>query len=197
MGQMPIPGTSVRGGLLVGLLACAACSTTVSGGQPDVADAAFVGFPDAQPSPTFDAAPQVEPCVEGDAQVSDPATETCYMLFTSLRTWQAAQADCLSLGATLAVVDTDAEQVIVGGLSANALATAPDLWLGATDALVENSFVWVDGQPMVFQKWRDGEPNDNGANGASENCVVIEGDTAAHEWDDRTCSVVSPYICER
>jgi len=197
MQRMSTPRTSVSS-LLLMALASIGCSTTVSGGQPEAADAGFVGFPDsAQQQIIADAAPQALPCIEGDSQVSDPADETCYVLFNTIRTWQAAQADCLAIGATLVIVDSDAEQAIVGGLSANVPVGTPDIWLGATDELVENSFVWVDGQPMVFQKWRAGEPNNNGPGDDPENCAVIEGDTALHEWDDRSCVVAAPYICER
>ncbi len=197
MKEMRFP-LSFTSSCLVALLVSVGCSTTLSGGQPDTVDAGFSGFPDAAPQQIVaDAAPQVLPCVEGDTQVSDPDDQTCYMLFNSIRTWQAAQADCLAVGANLVIIDSDAEQRIVGGLSANFPPDGPDIWLGATDELVENSFVWVDGQPMVFQTWRDGEPNNNGPGDDPENCAVIEGDTAAHEWDDRSCIVAAPYICER
>lgn len=196
MNQLSLLHTSASSGLLV--LTLVGCSATVSGGQSETADAALIEFPDAAEQPiSADAALQILPCIEGDSQVSDPLDQTCYMLFDALQTWQAAQAACLGVGATLAVVDSDAEQLIVAGLSANFPVDEPDIWLGATDELVEGSFVWVDGQSVEFQKWRLGEPNNNGPGDDPENCLVIEGDTAEHEWDDRSCIGAAPYICER
>lgn len=185
--------------LLCGALA-AGCSSTVAGDQTLAPDAGFQGFPDAEPQADAgpaDAGAEAQPCVEGLAQATDPATGTCYLLFGTLSTWDAAQAACLGVGATLVIVDDAAEQSIVAGLSASFPVDAPDLWLGATDAALENSFVWIDGSPMVFDSWRDGEPNNNGPGELPENCVVIEGDTALHEWDDRSCETPAPYICER
>lgn len=159
---------------------------------------ARIGFPDATPqSPSIDAALQVLPCVEGNAQAINPDDDTCYLLFSSVITWQAAQAACLAAGATLAVVDNAAEQALVGGLAGSFPAGAPDLWLGATDEVSESVFVWVDGNAMTFQNWRSGEPNNDGPGSDPENCLVIEGDTAQRTWDDRSCLVAAPYICER
>ncbi|MCP4445309.1 MAG: C-type lectin domain-containing protein [Myxococcales bacterium] len=177
----------------------AACSTTVSGNQQATPpDAAVSVFPDAaQQQAAFDAAPAASPCIEGESQATNPADDTCYMLFETALTWQAAQAACLTVGATLAIVDSEAEQTIVAGLSASFPLAGPDLWLGATDVLVETNFVWVDGTPMVFEKWRVDEPNNDGPGDAPENCLVIEGDTVLQEWDDRSCITPSPYICKR
>jgi len=186
-----------RLGVCSALAILAACSTTVAGQQVLPADSGATSFPDGAPQQSLiDAAPQVRPCTEGDAQAIGPDDQECYLLFNTPTTWQAAQAACLAVGATLAVVTDQAEQGVVAGLSSKFPAGAPDLWLGATDEVVENSFVWVDGTPVVFQSWRTGEPN-NGNGGGAENCSVIEGDTAEHGWDDRPCTAAAPYICER
>ncbi len=94
------------------------------------------------------------------------------------------------------IADTT-EQAIVGILSGGVPSTKPDSWIGATDSVAENTFIWVDGTNMGFDVWRSGEPNDGNADDRTENCTVIEGDNAAREWDDRTCLDVNPYICER
>lgn len=198
MGAMLSPfSSSLRWCSAVALLF--ACSTTVDGGQGAEPDASIAqAFPDGAPvQDVADAAPVAQPCTDGDTQVTGPDGETCYMLFNTLTSWQAAQAACLGAGATLVIIDSDAEQNVVGGLSASFPVGAPDLWIGASDEALENSFVWVDGTAMVFDNWRDGEPNNNGTGGAPENCTVIEGDTVDHEWDDRSCIAPAPYICER
>jgi hypothetical protein len=184
------------------LLAMAAlslgCSTTIQGGQGgDEADAEPLELPDGAPTLLSDAAPQAVPCVEGDQRVENPDDGTCYMLFNGLLNRQDAQAQCIGVGANLVAIETLAEQTIVGNLAAGFPAGQPDLWLGASDVVTENSFLWADGSPVVFDNWRDGEPNDNGPGDAGEDCSVIEGDNPAKEWDDRTCLATFPSICER
>ena len=179
----------------------AGCATSVkgdTGGTPDANANASSGFPDAAPAqPLPDAMPAIQPCVEGDQRVENPDDGTCYMLLNTLVSWTAGQAACIALGANLVSIETLAEQTLVATLAVQYPAGNQDLWIGASDSIAEGSFVWVDGEPVVYDNWRDGEPNDNGANGAGEDCAVIEGDTAANEWDDRTCTALRPVICER
>lgn len=179
-----------------------ACSQTISGQEAEVQgpDASIeeVSPPDAaveEIEPDAAPPPQAAPCVEGDARVSGP-DETCYMFFATPLDWPSSQAACVALGATLiTVLDAD-EQVFAGQLALNADAASPDVWMGASDEQLENSFVWVDGTTMIFDVWRAGEPNNAGPNGP-ENCAIIEGDNPALEWDDRDCTTLFPYLCER
>ncbi len=179
------------------LVVLTGCSTTVAGGQGDVPDARPPLRFDAAPVTSADAAPTALPCIEGDAQAVDPGAGTCYMLFSEIKTWQAAQADCLALSGTLAIVADANAQALVATLSEQHPVEGPDLWLGATDEALEGTFAWVDGTAFAFTQWRDGEPNNNGPGEDPENCLVIEGDTILHEWDDRSCIVAAPFICQR
>lgn len=179
----------------------AGCATSVeggTGGAPDANASATNGFPDAGPPVELpDATPTIQPCLEGDLRVTNPDDGTCYMLLNAPVTWTAGQAACIALGANLAVIESLAEQTLVATLAVQYPAGNQDMWLGASDSAVEGTFVWVDTAPVVYNNWRAGEPNDNGAAGAGEDCAVIEGDTAANEWDDRTCTNTHPVICER
>lgn len=185
--------------LFLVIAACSfGCSTTIAGGTGgDEVDADVLPRPDGAPTLLADATPQALPCVEGDQQVESPDDGTCYMLFNGLLSWQDAQAQCITVGANLVAIETEAEQTIVGTLAGSFPADQPDLWLGASDLATENSFIWADGSPVVFDNWRDGEPNDNGPGDAGEDCSVIEGDNPAREWDDRQCVATFPSICER
>jgi hypothetical protein len=137
----------------------------------------------------------IQPCLEGDLQVTNPDDGTCYMLLNGPLPHVGAQAACLALGANLAVIETAGEQALVATLAVQHPAGLPDVWLGATDVVIEGTFVWVNLALVVYDNWRDGEPNNGGDNG--EDCGVIEGDTAANEWDDRSCLSLYPSICER
>jgi hypothetical protein len=164
---------------------------------PDAGAGVVNEFPDAAPVVLADATPVAPPCVEGDKQVSNPVDDTCYMLLNTPTTWTGAQAACLALGANLVSIETAEEQTLVATLAAQYPLGAPDVWLSASDALLEGTFVWVNLTPVTYSHWRSGEPNDNGANGTGEDCTTIEGDNPAFEWDDRNCASLYPAICER
>ena len=80
-----------------------------------------------------------------------------------------------------------------------------DFWIGINDKSQENCFVYAsDGTPIIYENWCDpdccrgthGEPSGNG------DCVSI-GIGHSHScsdhsvWDDRTCSDVIPFVCEK
>ena len=35
-----------------------------------------------------------------------------------------------------------------------------EAWIGLTDEFQEGTFVWVTGEPLAYQNWAPGEPND-------------------------------------
>lgn len=182
-------------------LALAACTTSFEGNRADPPDAAITVPPDAPDATPVvvadaepDAEPEVQPCVEGDIQLTNPDDGTCYMLLNALTDWTGAQAACLALGANLVSIETAEEQLLVAGLAVQYPVDQPDLWIGASDTVVEGSFVWVDQAALVYDNWRLNEPNNGGIDG--EDCAIIEGD-ALLEWDDRSCAVLHPAICER
>lgn len=187
-------------------LALAACETSIGaggggGGTTDsgigsVADAAPVPVPDA-PAPLPDAAPPDArpPCVEGDLRIQDEGTGACYAYFDDGLDWDAAQAACAALGGSLAAPTSLDENAFISQIAPS----DRDIWIGASDTAIEDSFAWVTGEPFVFDHWREGEPNDGGEDG--EDCAVFEGDNnVAGEgclWDDRDCGGARPYLCER
>ena len=195
----------------------AACGTLTDDKQPDdfiaepgsvdaagdaLPDAVRVGVPDAatpmdapEQLPDAVSPPDALGCVEGDLQRSDPDTGHCYMLFAAAETWTDAIMRCAELpGRThLAVITSASEDAIVA--SFGVYGSVPDAWLGGTDAITEGQWVWITGEPMTdYTHWRAGEPNNSG----TENCMIIELDTPAAEWDDRPCDInLYHTICER
>jgi hypothetical protein len=176
--------------LLGALAAIAGCAT--AGSEPDASGGDFVdarqfeidaAIPDAPPP---DAAPRL-PCVEGNINAEDPGTGRCYMVFTTRRTWATAAADCEALAG-------DAHLVTI--LDAGEAAFVTNLltersWIGLNDIDVENTFVWVTGDPLDFELWAQDEPNNSG----NEDCVEIA--TTAGEWNDEGCGETRHYVCER
>ena len=127
------------------------------------------------------------PCDDGDERSFDETSGHCYLRFNGNVTWPAALAACEAINAHLVVFESAAEEAFVTMISNN-----DDRWIGLTDSALENTFVWVTDEPMVYINWDDGEPND-GAGG--EDCAIYAGDSDS--WDDRECDQTHGYFCER
>jgi hypothetical protein len=152
------------------------------------------GPPDATPPPDGPPPPDAAlPCVEGEGQVTDPTTGTCYLRFDTPRTWEAARNACQGISARLAEIDGAVENLVVGQLF---VAGVTDAWLAGTDAASEGIWRWSSGPVMVYTNWRVPEPNNGGTTQGPENCLVIELDGAGL-WDDRKCGSTFGYVCER
>lgn len=97
-----------------------------------------------------------------------------------------ADAACIAFGARLAILSTPEREA-----AAAALVGTLDVLIGLTDSAIEGTFVWVDGTPLTFSNFADGEPNNAGGN-FEEDCVMYAG--ARGGWDDRPCSAAVPNI---
>ena len=124
------------------------------------------------------------PC-SGAGEFSDPATQHCYrFVATPLLDWPSARTDCQSWGGDLAALTSLAELTLV----------LPHLqdgtWIGASDAAVEGTWVWVTGEPWGYTAWETNEPN------ASGDCLWFWHATLTG-WDDTDCATPHAYLCER
>lgn len=182
---------SVRAALsIVALAGCA----QLAGLDPTSRAADAGGDDDA---PAAEAGVDAKVCAGGDARVTDPQTGSCFVLFSTPQPREEARLACAGLGAQLAKVESAAENSTVATLIGTL-----DAFLGATDAAVENTFLWQDGAPVVLTNWNTGEPN-NALNMFEEDCVVMIG-MLAGVWDDRPCapSALAPaagsyaFVCE-
>ena len=139
--------------------------------------------------------PDPEPCEGGVRNAVDPATGACYRFFDVPSPWALAVVSCASLGdgSHLASVTSTAEVEILQQIGGDAV----DVWLGATDEPIEDTYVWITGEAFDFTNWRQGEPNDGGPNSeVGEDCMIQEVDNGGL-WDDRRCFELFPYFCER
>ena len=89
----------------------------------------------------------------------------CYRVVSSSANYLQAILGCVSLGASLATVSSQAEQDAVFALTG-----ASGAWIGLTDFLNEGSFSWVDESPLTFTNWRVNQPN-NGNN--NQHCTQV------------------------
>jgi cysteine-rich repeat protein len=97
--------------------------------------------------------------------------------------WQMAGASCQRAGGHLVTIESAAEQAFVAGLAPG------DFWIGASDEIRNDAYVWVTGEPADVTFFAPGEPDHlNDAH-----CLVIGVDEG---WHDRPCTDLNAYVCE-
>jgi hypothetical protein len=80
-----------------------------------------------------------------------------YKVVSTPATWVQAQADCKNWGGNLTTIESSGINTFVRD-TANAAGVTGNIWLGLSDAAVENSYVWADGASMSYSNWDTGEP---------------------------------------
>jgi len=94
------------------------------------------------------------PCADGYTQVDSK----CMKVVAGPSNYLDAITGCIAEGATLATIESQAEQDAVYALTGSTGA-----WIGFADFLDEGTFSWVDGTAASFSNWRNNQPN-NGNN---------------------------------
>ena len=103
------------------------------------------------------------------APIQNPSNNHFYYLLTS-NTWTASQVEAVTLGGSLVTINDATENQWVLDTFGNLNGTARHLWIGFNDVASEGTFVWANGEPVVFTNWTSGEPNNrpNSAAGTSD-----------------------------
>jgi C-type mannose receptor len=120
---------------------------------------------------------------------------SCYELFNSFLSWDAAEQQCVAWGGHLVSIGSSDENAFLNGWTAELGLTNGDgqgIWVGGTDAQRDAVFQWVDGSPFSFLGWAPGQPD----NGAGVDCIEKRNDGAG-QWYDRRCTDSLRYVCER
>ena len=114
-------------------------------------------------------------------------------LFCEDATWYDARSFCLGYGFDLASMNDAEENSWVGAeLAAHFDPFDPQAWIGFTDEAEEGRWAWANGDPVTFTSWAPGEPNDAG----NEDCVVNEYNGMPGLWNDWSCTMEWPFVCE-
>jgi hypothetical protein len=99
--------------------------------------------------------------------------------------WTDVQPACAALGANLASIDDADENLFLtleGASSTN--------WIGLNDIGNEGVFTWVDGAPVVYTNWVDGQLP---AIDLDSNCVGVD---SQGEWHAFNCTNFRSGFCE-
>ena len=120
------------------------------------------------------------------------------------KTYDDAQQWCgQHVGGNLVTVDNAATSawVLQNGVFSDTLWSwgGNCLWIGASDAAVEGTWMWASGSAVSWSDWAPGEPNSYG--GSNEDCALmcsgLWADDVSGKWLDVGCGTSAPFCCDR
>ncbi|XP_076078530.1 perlucin-like protein [Mytilus galloprovincialis] len=116
----------------------------------------------------------------------------CYYIGPDTKTWDDSVTDCQRKGSYLVKVEDASENL---WLQTVMIANNIDiLRIGAHDIHHEGTWRWIsDNSAVGYTNWGGGQPDDAGAN---EDCAELW-KAASYRWNDRPCSYLMRYICEK
>lgn len=115
---------------------------------------------------------------------TDPSSHHCYIYNDNSTDWMTAKATCEAIpGFYFAALSSAEERAFI--LSNPVVSGA---WVGATDEVNEDEWVWSNGESWEFTPW-EADP----MNGGSENCLRFQFDDLIAE----DCTTQHQVLCER
>jgi len=117
--------------------------------------------------------------------------------------WQMARSICESVGGTLPMLKTAADNQALAQFLTATTKTEDKItcWLGASDEEQEGAFRWLDGTPLAepyFVNWRKGEPNSQGGNEDHLLLEYVPTDLSPEKtgWSDYGGTGSHPFVCQ-
>ena len=117
---------------------------------------------------------------------------SCYKLFSTAKSWNAAKSACEALGAKLVVLNSLAENQAVGEKITGGQGTYIGLYRNPKD---KSRWLRLDQSRTAYTHWDSREPNNHGG---KEDCVHMRSKSSGYKWNDLPCNNVYhiPYVCE-
>lgn len=115
---------------------------------------------------------------------------SCYRAYSTEQSWFDAAKLCQENQGELVSINSEAEQRLVY----QHMAINKTLWIGLVKDRSLGSFRWSNGERLTYENWISGEGNVS----SSEDCgEMTDYSVFRGQWNDKTCSVKQPYICEK
>lgn len=148
-------------------------------------DGGFAGAPPLVGAAGTETAPEPPgPCSDG---VPVAETGRCYFVSMEVATWQDARLACVAWEGELVKVESPAEDELLSTL------VDESIWLGASDTVVDNVYVWTDGSPILLDSWGPQQPD---AFVGSTDCIEKRA-AAGGLWFDQPCDAPYLFVCEK
>jgi hypothetical protein len=93
--------------------------------------------------------------------IVNPANGHFYYLLSN-NTWEASEAEAVTLGGHLATIRSQAENDWVFNTFSTYSGGRRDLWIGLNDLSSAGTFVWVSGESSGYTNWGSGQPDNAG-----------------------------------
>ena len=121
-----------------------------------------------------------------------------FSIITGSFTWQQARTDARSKGGDLASFPTeDRWNRAMQNLGANPFEDFTGLWIGASDAAVDGTWTWVNGEAFSFAPWGTGRPSSTTSNTLDFAEVSGGGGAEIGKWYDRSSTTIRDgYLLE-
>ena len=113
-----------------------------------------------------------------------------YQLTSQASSWTEAQAEAVSLGGNLVVINDAAEQAWLRQTFGS-----ERLWIGLSDRDTEGDFQWTNGETSSYRNWTAGEPNDfkfGGRFPAGEDYTLMNWNSSG-QWNDMPDSFAGTF----
>jgi hypothetical protein len=138
------------------------------------------------------------------ARRPSPDDASIYLFCTDTGAWSAGKQACDGVtGFHLSRIDNAAENTWLR-TTANTKLAGAQFYVGGNDRDTEGKWYWDATTDQFWQggaggaavgalytNWIAGEPSNGGGN---ENCLTVQADGT---WDDRICSQLHPFVCEK
>ncbi|XP_028409435.1 alpha-N-acetylgalactosamine-specific lectin-like [Dendronephthya gigantea] len=119
--------------------------------------------------------------------------QSSFQLVSNRLTFENARKVCQEMKGDLASTSSDEEQAFLYKIFLDSNPPAgSQVYVGLNDITKEGVFVWSDGSPNLYAKFRSGQPNNDG----NEDCVTLEENFGDAVFNDRQCVEEKRFFCE-